>query len=499
MNSPPRSPISISSAETYIPEALRLRSPVVRLRTSLIHDPVINQSYVKSPIIRERTASLQEHQVLDQVLDIIKTDEHTRWIKGLFYLAVLIITWVIAVQLANNLMKNTDYDHPLFIAAVDGVFFLLFGIRSLLRHIYSALTRTFGYRSPLIRQPVINYQAAQSEPDSILLEALSYQLSYYEILSVGAQVAIVYFISGACATTALKYTSASNQTILSTTSSLFTLMLGVLTHVERFSVAKLVAIVVSIIGICLITMEDSIKLKYSTSNLEILGDLIALAGALAYSAFLIILRLKLGGQTDSQRDILVYVCLGICTILFVTPLLGIADLIGLEKFSFPPDRTTLLIILLCGFLNAVSDYCASVASLLTSPLITSLSLSMAIPVSMLCDSFFFHTIHTSATYYLGIILIFSSFIFTSLSDQEDVINTAVKEAVSEAVNYNDALSPILTPHLSITSPFSSPALLTYDEIPGFNIDNSSNIAVSQQQLVVAGGHNRKYFIREVKT
>ncbi|GMF03210.1 unnamed protein product [Ambrosiozyma monospora] len=174
----------------------------------------------------------------------------------------------------------------------------------------------------------------------------------------------------------------------------------------------------------------------------------ALLGACLYSGYLILLRLKLGEQTNDADDSIVYGLIGVNTTFFLFPFLVIAQLVGLEPLTMPESKTILLIILISGLLNAISDYCAAVASLLTSPLLTSLSLSTAIPISMICDSIFYNDVNTSAWYYLGIILIFSSFVFTSLESEEKTMDTAVQDALGEAIENDEILSPILSPYFS---------------------------------------------------
>lgn len=461
----------------------RLWSPVIRIRSHNANDLI--------PLIRQRSVPLNSDQVLDEVVDIIHNEEKRRFRKGVIYICIMVGSWVISIQLANNLMKGGKYDHPMLVSGLNGVFFMPYGLAALFRVIRS-------YR----RQPEVKDIDSEDGYGSIKSEASwdtpSYVLPYSQIALIGFETATIYYINGMLATTSLMYTTASNQTVLSTTSSLFTLILGVLARVERFSCEKLLAILASIFGILLIALAEVRGGKSEHSANGPLGDLLALIGAATYSMFLIVLKVKLGKGTDETHDMLVYLSMGLSSILLMVPVLTVADYTGLEHFNLPPNLEVAVTVLSVGILNALSDYAASRSTMLMSPLITSLSLSTAIPISMLCDSFFYGSINTSVYYYIGIVLIFSSFVFTSMADQQDAMDTAVNDAVSEAVVRDPALSPVLTHTMSRRS---APAFFTNDEIPALDIEDDDSPATdeAEAQLVVTGGDNGHYFIRGITT
>lgn len=408
-----------------------------------------------APLVNSDTTDATVEQITTEAERALALQKRKRWCKGVLCLLGLVVTWVITVQLTNMVMKGSDYDHPLFVAALDGMFFVIFGGRMPFRAV------RYGFRA-VTRKLNVAFGATESEP---LLESCITRVSYgsnaldadagskndkldgktavvrvksvetepkplrtHNIVLMGAVIAFIYFICGACATTALKYTSGLNETVLSTTSSLFSLLLGVLFRVEKFSWSKLVAIVCSICGICLVTFMDrtTFGTAFEAFNLEstslevVLGNFLCILAAMAYSGFLVLMKWMLGRQQKSKDcDKIMYTTLGLSTIAFVPPLLFLADIFGVEQFGFPHDPKIFAAVLFCGLLNAVSDYCASVASLLTSPLVTSLSLSTGIPLSMICDSIFFHTVHISPWYYAGILMIFASLIFTSAEDEDE--------------------------------------------------------------------------------
>ncbi|ODV86704.1 hypothetical protein CANARDRAFT_174765 [[Candida] arabinofermentans NRRL YB-2248] len=505
----------------------RIRSPVILLKSPRFSSNLV----LKSPLQKDNMLEITDEEVVEEVMDIIKTEERRRWMSGLFYLFLVVATWVIAVQLTNNVMKNDDYDHPLFVAYINGSLFMVFGLGHGFSMIKSLFKRIF-FRSfeHINLSPGSNYgscnennsnqhQRMRNEAE-VVIHTPTMQLSTKQILILSCQAALIYYANAACATTSLKYTSASNQTILATTSSLFTLTVGSLVGVESFSIAKLASIMVSISGILMITMSDkessTVDLLNELKN-PLLGDLLSITAAFSYSCYLVLLRLRMGEETNPENDKLVFTFLGLFTLILVFPILLFADFVGFEELSLPENNTILMIIFISGLLNAISDYCSIMASLLTSPLMTSLSLSTAIPVSMICDSIFYNTVSTSVYYYFGIIMIFSSFVFMNMSNEDEIIKEAIDDAIEEAINVDEMLSPILSPYLHGQG--QSNGLFNFhsnDEIPGMSIDAASGSAsfVNNEDIeddisetpghshlgphvVVTGGYNHKYFIREV--
>ncbi|KAG7741408.1 hypothetical protein KL930_000472 [Ogataea haglerorum] len=459
------------------PRQTHLRSPVILLKS-----PVLPGGVIRSPRPKDSHVDLPSEQVIEDVVDIIKTEERRNWLRGLLYLFLTVATWVFGLQLTNNVLKGDSYQHPLFVAYVNGGLFVIFGIKPAFKSLIKACTAS----EPRLDDSVFNsYDSCGSS--SIILHAPSKQLSLKELIIVAVQAGLIYYANAALSAIALQYTSASNQTILTTTSSVFTLLLSYLCGVDTLSLGKVVSVLASIAGICLITFNSLASFQSASPN-PILGNCIALCGTFLYSCYLVLLRVKIGKETSPDNERLIFGLLGLSILILACPLLLFASFLGFEKLSLPDSSTIFWIVFIGGLFNCLSDYFSILATLLTSPLITSLSLSTAIPVNMICDSVFYKVKSTSARYYLGIILIFSSFVFANLSNEDEVVQEAIEEAIEEAIQNDEMLSPFLSPYLQQQG--------RVDDVPRMNI-NTSQRTGPPAQVVVAGGHNHRYFIREI--
>lgn len=456
------------------------RSPkLIKTPTFLVTSPRFQDMFVLSPQLgSHHDETIPTDQVYNEVVDLIVTEEKIAWKAGLLILAASLFCWLSGLQIMNIIMKETEYDHPLFAAYLNGSFFLLFGMKQTFKDIRDYWKDTNSAKSnedsPLLVEPEIIDK----------LNTPKVRLSHGDIVKVGMWSALFYFGNCYLGAAALKYTSASNQTIFSTTSAIWSLIIGILFKIERFTIGKVISVICSIIGIFMITFRDSIHAF--TTGTDNFGDLIAIIGACSYSCFLIVLRLKLGEQTDSKNDSLLYGYIGLITLVLGFPVLLICNYFGWESLSLPNSKTLLSMFILSSILGTASDYFASKASVITSPLIVSLSLSIGIPINIMFDTFMYGSMNFTLGYFIGLCLILASFVFVSISDEQEIIEHAIEEALEEAIRHDENIIEVLSPR--------GDAVNTNDLIPEISI--SENLATPR--LVVTGGENHKYFFRELK-
>ncbi|CDK24498.1 unnamed protein product [Kuraishia capsulata CBS 1993] len=459
-----------------------MRSPIILIDTAgggTINTP-------KSFKAQSPTLEISETEYASQVVELIKDVEEKRWRYGLFLLGIVVVFWIASTQLINSVTKTGEYEQPFFVSYITGGSFVIYAIPDAIDFVRRRIFRESGsdeVKSPTLDEETPLIDSAFSET---VIQTPDIKLTQGEIILLALETATIYFIGNACGSAALKFTSATNQTILMTATSLFTLVLGVAFKVESFSWPKLVSIIVSITGIFLITLSDSHSKHNDALKNPILGDFIALCGSFAYACYLIIMKVKMGDSTDPQNDRIVFAWVGVFTLVLFWPVMLILHITNVQPFYWPGSGTVWFIVLASGVLNCISDYCSVMASLLTSPLLAALSLSTAIPLSMICDSIFYHTTNTSLIYYLGIFFIFSAFLITNKEDNETVIDEAVGDAIEEAIANDELLSPILSPLLGSSG--------SENYIPGLSIDSDTG----SSQIVISGGVNHKYFIREVR-
>lgn len=106
---------------------------------------------------------------------------------------------------------------------------------------------------------------------------------------------------------------------------------------------------------------------------------------------------------------------GLFNSVLLIPLFFILNWTGIEPFEWP-NRDALLELTLNAIMGTViSDYCWVQSVVLIGPLITILGIALTIPISMIIDNFYEHK-HFNWEYYLGTMMIVSSFITMSVRD-----------------------------------------------------------------------------------
>lgn len=349
--------------------------------------------------------------------------------KGTLFIIAAIITYVVGVQMSNNVLKGDEFRKPFLISFVTGCCFSVLLIPDLLRLI--------RLKSKLKTNEDALVELG-NEVDEMLTRIEEFeapQLSKMEVAHLAMTIAIIYNLYLVANMTALLFASASNVVILGTTTSIFTLVIGSWMRIDKFTFKKVMCVMGCVIGIILINVgEKSEVTTENTSEKSVLGNFIAVTGALLYSFFLIILKFKKQKKTTDERALFGYV--GILSVFLAIPGLSLANFTGMEQFEVPSLRQGVFIIV-SGVINATSDYFSVVALVLISPLITSLALSSVVPMTIIIDFLVCKWNGTDIVkdnvwvYGFGILSVLVSVTIVSVSPQESQVPHSKVEIITD--------------------------------------------------------------------
>lgn len=423
-----------------------------------------------------------------------------QWSLGLFMLAIVIFLWVLSSFLINIIFENDDYRKPFFITYINTaafMFYLLPTFKNIIHiykhtgkfHIHEELIleeegitnvsnedpirrlvqdEVLNVHSPLLTPKTSNSSMAPNNNlnnstlhtenhDSILnttnsTRSIIFQdegrLSLQKTIKLSAQFCILWFLANFATNASLAFTSVASQTILSSTSSFFTLFVGALFNVESINRPKLLGAFISFFGIMLVTKSDSNQKRCrnfqegvvcpdnnnQTSSLSndtffiLIGNLLALAGAFFYGVYSTLLKKKVKDEDRINMKIF-FGFVGLFTLLLLWPSLVLLHYFGWERFEIPRDPQIISIILLNCLITFISDFCWAKAMLLTSPLTVTVGLSITIPVAMLGDFIFRHKT-MSLVYLIGASLILGSFFIISRSSEEEHLDKAIEQEIT---------------------------------------------------------------------
>lgn len=178
-------------------------------------------------------------------------------------------------------------------------------------------------------------------------------LSVRETTRLSLEFCLLWFIANYLVAACLEYTSVASSTILTSTSSIWTLIFGAMVHVESFSVRKLIGVLASFIGIVLISSVD-LSAEDNDSNrgnfphksqAEIaLGDAMAFGSAIMYGLYAVVMKKRIGNE-DRVNMPLFFGLVGLFNVIFLWPGFLLLHYTGIETFQLPPTGKIWTIIL----------------------------------------------------------------------------------------------------------------------------------------------------------
>jgi solute carrier family 35 protein F5 len=168
------------------------------------------------------------------------------------------------------------------------------------------------------------------------------KLSVAETARLSLEFSMLWFAANYFASACLEYTSVGSVTILTSTSSIWTLIFCAITKVEGFTVRKLIGVLASLAGVVLISSVDlsganddnrgSFPHK-STAQIAI-GDAMAFFSAIIYGIYVTVMKRKVGNE-DRVNMPLFFGLVGLFNVLFLWPGFFILHYTGIEPVGSP--------------------------------------------------------------------------------------------------------------------------------------------------------------------
>ncbi|KAH8599842.1 hypothetical protein B0O99DRAFT_475727, partial [Bisporella sp. PMI_857] len=364
---------------------------------------------------------------------------------GIFLLLVTVFLWTASNFLASYIFADNSYSKPYFVTYVNTSFFafslLPIALRLSHQHGFSSIRQSaieywqgriggyIGFKKIEEEDPVDTVLGSTSQllvDDQEAARALSTTgeesteeevLSIPETAKLSFEFALLWFIANYLVAACLEYTSVASSTILTSTSSIWTLIFGAIFRVERFSYRKLLGVLASLTGIVLISMVDlSSKdndenrgdFPHKTQGEIAIGDAMAFGSAIMYGVYAIVMKKRIGNE-DRVNMPLFFGLVGFFNVIFLWPGFLILHFTGVETFEMPPTGKIWAIVLANSASSFVSDYCWAYAMLLTTPLVVTVGLSMTIPLSLI-GQMILSSQYSSALYWVGSFVVLFSFL-----------------------------------------------------------------------------------------
>lgn len=366
-----------------------------------------------------------------------------RWTLGLMMLGLVIVLWVASSFLISLIFEDNSYRKPFFITYINTAAFTMY----LLPTAKAVVTKCWR-TGKLDIQEELRLEEEEADVSSALLpkdgvESGVERLSLRETVKLSGEFCILWFSANFVTNASLAYTSVGSQTILSSTSSFFTLFVGALCHVEKVNRVKVAGSLVSFVGILLVTRSDSKQSKAGYvkplpgASMEqevesnealrtLIGNVLALTGALLYGVYSTLLKRRIRDESRVNMKIF-FGCVGMFTLVFLWPSMVLFNYLGWETFELPSSTRVIVVIVSNCLITFISDYCWANAMLLTSPLTVTVGLSVTIPFAMFGDVIFKRKPMTML-YLFGATLILGAFFIINRNSEEEGFDNLIEES-----------------------------------------------------------------------
>ncbi|KAL6878951.1 hypothetical protein J3F83DRAFT_711715 [Trichoderma novae-zelandiae] len=357
---------------------------------------------------------------------------------GISFLLLTVFLWTLSNFLASFIFSDETYDKPFFLVYFNTSMFAISLIPMLIR--YLAQRGLHGLRSDVGRMWAHHrFQDAAASPptdeehdhqarERLLVgerDATEEKLGFRETAVLSFEFCMLWFLANYFASACLEYTSVASVTILTSTSSVWTLVFGSMFGVETFSLRKLVGVVASLAGIMLISMvdlsgtsdENRGSFPHKTPGQIALGDAMAFLSAVVYGIYVTVMKRRVGDEDKVDMQ-LFFGLVGVFNLALLWPLFFILHWTGIEPFELPPTSQIWTIIIINAVASFVSDISWALAMLLTTPLVVTVGLSLTIPLSLIGEMVQYQQ-YSSFVYWIGAAVVFVSFVFVNHETREE--------------------------------------------------------------------------------
>lgn len=173
--------------------------------------------------------------------------------------------------------------------------------------------------------------------DDVGLLAGDGRLSVGETAVLSLEFCMLWFLANYFASACLQHTSVASVTILTSTSSVWTLVFCAALGVEAFSLRKLVGVAASLAGVVLISTVDLTgagdehrgSFPHKTARQIALGDAMALVSAVLYGVYVSVMKRRVGDEDRVDMG-LFFGLVGVFNLALLWPLFFLLHWTGIE-------------------------------------------------------------------------------------------------------------------------------------------------------------------------
>lgn len=253
-----------------------------------------------------------------------------------------------------------------------------------------------------------------------------------QVAKVSLLICPFWFLAQLTFNLSLKYTTVTSNTVLSSTSSLFTFLVSLAFLGETFTWIKLISVILCMGGTVIVSLADTNSGVNAIAMKPLLGDILALVSSGFYAIYITLIRKMLpderkGEGRASMAEFLGY--LGLFNLLMFLPVALILHFTKLESFH-NITRNQYGLIIGKGLLdNVFSDYLWAKAVLLTTTTVATAGLTIQVPIAAAVDSLTGNAPHLWD--YIGAFVVMAGFAGINIPSEASSSEVAQEEQEAE--------------------------------------------------------------------
>jgi solute carrier family 35 protein F5 len=280
--------------------------------------------------------------------------------------------------MTQYIFTDLNFQRPFFLTYVSNSLFVvwlpLLALRSSLRPLPGTKENLPSDTTNQFSDPGLSLSTAVAPTAPVPIYSNIY------VLKVAALISFIWFAAQGSYNWSLAGTSVAASTILSNTSSMFTLTIGVLFLKKHLHWLHLIGITLQITGSAVLAAGVS-----SSSRETVWGTLVCLVSALLYGIYASMFKAWIPSDSASISLAQVFGYIGLFNLVFLLPVVVALHFTGHEDLS-AVTPTVFLWLLMKGFGdNFLSDWLWGKAIQLTSPTVATVGISLTIPMAMVGD------------------------------------------------------------------------------------------------------------------
>ncbi|KAL0488873.1 vacuolar membrane protein [Acrasis kona] len=339
---------------------------------------------------------------------------------GVCLIIGVVVIWVASAELIQAIFDN-KFKKPLFLTYFSNTLFSIYLLglvivprwrRSLFKK-YKSSTSTTVENSPEGSNSDIS-EEDQTTPFQQQPPVAEQLVDFRLTIKTAFIVCPLWLLANLTYNYSLLYTSVSSNTVINSTSSLFTFIIGLFVGIDSFSLSRFLAIGVCIGGVAMVTYSDE---QGPDGSFPLLGNMLTLAAAFLYGVYTTVLKVFIPEGETIVPTPLLFGFVGFINSILVWPLFFVAHFSGVETIELP-DWKVFLALLLNGLIGTVlSDTLWALSVILTSPIVVTIGLSLTIPFALVTDIVIGKKFITQikALYWVGAVFVICSFLLVNFS------------------------------------------------------------------------------------